>query len=249
MAMARERLKQAVDAVGLGQHLRTLKRPFDSKVLKRDRRDNEHLRLLLAFVLAPESNCIDVGCHNGDVLGLMTACAPHGRHVAYEPLPHLCRSLAERFPSVDVRCAALSDAAGSAEFVYVKSHPAYSGLRRRTYPGSERVETIQVRTEVLDTSLPAGYVPTLIKIDVEGAERQVLEGAIETISRHKPVVVFEHGLGGADHYQTTPIDVFRLLCHQGGLRIFDMDGGGPYGESQFEHSFHSGKRWNYVAHR
>lgn len=249
MALTRERVKQVVDTVGLGPQLRRLKRPFDSAVMKRDRRDNEHLRLLLAFLLAPDSNCIDIGCHNGDVLRLMASYAPHGRHVAYEPLPHLHMSLTQRFPSVDVRRAALSDAAGSAEFVYVKSRPAYSGFRHRTYPRSEETETIQVKTEVLDSALPSDYVPTLLKVDVEGAEQQVLQGAIDTIARHKPVVVFEHGVGGADHYGTKPGDLFRLLCGDGGLRIFDMDGGGPYGASEFEHSFHSGKRWNYVARR
>jgi hypothetical protein len=49
-----------------------------------------------------------------------------------------------------------------------------------------------VATERLDETLPAGYMPRLIKIDVEGAERQVIEGAIEAISRCKPAVWFDH---------------------------------------------------------
>jgi hypothetical protein len=63
-------------------------------------------------------------------------------------------------------------------------------------------QMIIVRTERLDRSLPAGYVPAVIIIDVEGAEQQVVEGALETIRRHQPIVVFEHGLGAADHYGT-----------------------------------------------
>lgn len=248
MALARARLKHTVEAMGAGPHLRTLRRTFDPAA-KRDHRDNEHLRLLLAFLLVPDANCIDVGAHHGDVLGPIVAYAPHGRHIAYEPLPHLCRDLAARFPSVDLRCAALSNVAGQAPFIHVRSRPAYSGFRRRTYPGAETTETIHVKTETLDASLPEDYVPSLIKIDVEGAEQQVIEGAMGIIARHKPVVVFEHGKGGADHYGTTPGDIFRLLNREAGLRIFDMDGTGPLGLTTFEHNFETGERWNYVAHQ
>ncbi len=74
----------------------------------------------------------------------------------------------------------------------------------------------------------------MIKIDVEGAEREVLEGAIETIVRYKPTVVFEHGKGAAPHYATGPRDVYALLCAQAGLRIFDLDGQGPFDLAEFE---------------
>ncbi|MEA2340739.1 MAG: Methyltransferase FkbM domain, partial [Solirubrobacteraceae bacterium] len=31
-----------------------------------------------------------------------------------------------------------------------------------------------------------------MKIDVEGAEREVLDGALEALATHRPIVVFEH---------------------------------------------------------
>jgi Methyltransferase FkbM domain len=90
-------------------------------------------------------------------------------------------------------------------------------------------------------------VPALIKIDVEGAERQAIEGAIETISKYKPIVIFEHGKGGATHYGTSPRDIYELLHDLAGLRIFDLDGNGPYNLSQFEESYALDNRWDYVA--
>ena len=71
-----------------------------------------HLRLLLAFSLSADSNCIDVGSHRGDVLREMVRLAPLGTHVAYEPVPESCAQLVAAFPQVDVRQAAASNVDG-----------------------------------------------------------------------------------------------------------------------------------------
>src|SRR5207249_1370277 len=105
--------------------------------------------------------------------------------------------------------------------------PACSGFLEISYPKQPQIEKLTVRTETLDRNLPAGYVPAFIKIDVEGAERQVIEGGIETISKYKPIVVFEHGKG-ASHYGTQPHHIYDLLHKEAGLDIFDLDGNGPY---------------------
>ena len=210
---------------------------IDDFSLARDRQDMEHLRLLLAFVLAAESNCIDVGAHAGMYLREIVRCASDGRHIAYEPLPHLNEQLIKDFPQVDVRLAALSNKSGEASFTHVKSNPGFSGFKQRTYPGEEQLELVTVNVESLDASLPDNYVPTLIKIDVEGGEQQVIEGAIKTIATHKPIVIFEHGRGAAEHYGTGPTDIFRLLCVQAGLRIFDLDGNGPYSLEDLSRQF------------
>lgn len=215
----------------------------------RDKLDNDHLNLLLAFLLAPDSNCIDVGCHEGKFLEHMLELSPAGKHYAFEPLPHMYAHLAQQFPNVELRNVALSNRQGTSTFTHVKTLPGYSGFRRRTYPGQQEIEEIEVQVVDLDSVLPPDYVPTLVKIDVEGAEYEVLSGAVATLSKHKPIVVFEHGLGAADHYGTTPTQVHDLLAIEVGLRIFDLDGNGPYSASQFEEAFYANERWNFVAHR
>jgi FkbM family methyltransferase len=220
-----------------------------SPTARREARDDERLRLLLAFVLGEDSNCIDVGAHRGGVLEHIVRLAPRGRHIAFEPLPELCTELRERFPGVDVRESALSNERGERTFVFVQNHPALSGFRRRDYPSAPVMREISVEVDRLDDSLPEGYVPALIKIDVEGAEREVLEGALETIARHRPAVVFEHGKGAAPHYGTQPRDLYGLLCDRAGLRIFDLDGNGPFALRDLERIFERGDRWNFVAHR
>jgi FkbM family methyltransferase len=241
-----DRLKRAALRTGVGGPLRAVKRRFEPAHVRRDRADHVRLENLLTEVLRPDSNALDVGCHQGAVLAKIVQLAPTGRHVAWEPLPDLCARTAARFPEVDVRCAALSDRAGEREFVHVTSLPGWSGFRARPYPGAQSTETIHVRTERLDDALPDGLAPAFVKIDVEGAELEVLRGGIETITHHRPVVVFEHGAGSADHYGTAPADVWELL-DGAGLRVSGLDGAGPFTLAEFEDEFARAERVNFVA--
>ena len=247
MGRARQQLLRAARKAGVEDPLRRLQRALEPPATRRNRRDDENMRLVMAAVLAPDSCCIDVGANVGTVLADMIAIAPEGRHIAYEPLAELCGSLRSRFPTVEVRNAALSDRDGDATFTRVRSAPSQSGFRP-VGAGAEDAEEISVRVERLDGALPEGYVPALMKIDVEGAEELVLRGALETISRHRPVILLEHGNRAAE-YGTTADAVFDLLAHDAGLRIFDMDGGGPYTREQFRAvaSPPAAKRWNFLA--
>jgi len=239
--------RRLVFRVGLGPMGRRLRHLLPSRALRRDRLDNEHLRLVLVSVLATDSNFVDIGANVGSVLDDVLRLSPGGEHYAFEPIPSLANELQMRFPTVSVCALALSDTPGRREFTYVKSRPGYSGFRVRTYTGAEDLEKIQVDVGRLDDVLPPEYRPALIKIDVEGAELEVLRGARKTIERHKPVVVFEHGRGAAGHYGTRPEHVFDLLSGELGLRLFDLDGGGPYDRDAFVASFEGGRRWNYLA--
>lgn len=244
---ARAAARRAVLSSPIAPQVRRAARLVESKATRRDRRDNDALQLLVAASLAADGSAIDIGANEGRVLHEIVRVAPAGRHIAYEPIPELAEDLIRRYPGVDVRRAALSDEQGEAEFTHVKSRSGYSGLRERTYPGKEELEKIQVRIERLDDTLPEGFVPAFVKIDVEGAEVGVFRGAIEMLERHRPVVVFEHGKGGAPAYGTGPADVYALLVDRAGMRIFDMDGEGPYSRDQLEQVFELGTHWNFFA--
>jgi FkbM family methyltransferase len=228
--------------LGVEPQLRLAQDAVSPWYVRRARRDDAHLRAIMAAVLRPDANCIDVGANVGDMLETMTRLAPEGRHIAYEPLPDLAAGLARRFPDVDVRQAALSDAAGEATFYRRTDAVARSGLE----PTGES-EPITVRLEALDETLPDGYVPHFVKIDVEGAELAVLRGAIETLRRHRPVVALEHG-NTALRYGTTHAMVHDLLAGEAGLRIFDLDGEGPLDRATFDRvADPPGRRWNFLA--
>ena len=211
--------------------------------------------LVMARVVRPDAVCLDVGCHAGDLLAMMVAFAPGGRFHGFEPLPAFHARLVREFPGPAFRFhrVALSDAAGTSTFNHVTSNPAYSGLLRRRYDRPhETEESIEVQTARLDDVLRAEGVDRVdfIKIDVEGAELRVLRGAVDTLARHRPYIVFEHGLGAADWYGTRPQQVHALLAAQGlsVSRLADWLGGRPaLDERGFAAAFDGGDYY-FLAH-
>jgi FkbM family methyltransferase len=204
----------------------------------------EHLELLMAYTLAPDDNVLDIGAYVGMVLERAVRRAPRGRHIAYEPLPELAAELASHYPQVEVRNAAVAASPGTATFFRNAPAPAQSSLNRLDVdPG--HLEPLEVRLEALDHDLPSGWAPALIKIDVEGAEAEVLEGARALLAQHQPFVVLEHGLAAA-HFGSDPGDVHRLLS-EAGLLVYDIDGNGPYDAKGFDDRVRPGDIWTFVA--
>ena len=170
-------------------------------------------KLVLKKVITPESNCIDIGCHKGEILDEILLLATNGRHLAFEPIPTFFEALKKTYASKAVIYPyALSDKQGTTTFHFVKNAPAYSGIKERDYAiDAPNIEKIKVEMMPLDDLIPEDYQPHFIKIDVEGGEFGVLKGAKATLEKHKPVVLFECGLGASEHYGTTPEALFDYL--------------------------------------
>jgi len=212
---------------------------------------------IMERVLREDSNCVDVGCHQGSILQEMLRFAPKGTHFAFEPLPLLYQGLQEAFggrANLHLYDYALSDTAGTSSFQYVVTNPGYSGFRRRSYNRpDEQLQEITVKTNLLDNLVPRRVPIRFIKVDVEGAELQVFKGAVETITSNQPIIVFEHGLGAADHYGTGPGQVYDLLVCRCGLRLFLLgewleSGGGSFlSRAAFYEQFSSGRNYYFLA--
>jgi FkbM family methyltransferase len=179
--------------------------------------------------------------------------APDGLFFAFEPLPELFEYLRSRFgsdPRVRLYNLALSDTNGMDCFQHYLDEPALSGFRR-TDLGRPwgNVETINVKKDRLDDILGDNRVD-MVKIDVEGAELQVLRGARETLSRYKPYVLFEHGEAAAQ-YDTQPEDIFDLLADCG-LKISLLDkflsGGPTLSKSGFAQISKSNSEFYFLGH-
>lgn len=214
----------------------------------RDEVENAAMAAVLARILWEDSNCVDVGSHRGGILRECVRRAPRGRHVAVEPLPDLAARLRRRFPGVEVLEAAASDRAGEAAFHHVLEAPGLSGLRRTGYPaGAGPVEALRVRTVRLDDVLPPDLPIHLLKVDVEGAELAVLQGAERTIATWRPFILFECEPGSAAAFATEPAALHALLAGRHGLGIYRLDGTGPLSREAFVRLVEQGEAWNFLA--
>jgi FkbM family methyltransferase len=170
-------------------------------------------KLVLKKSLSENSNCIDVGCHKGEILDEILRLAPKGKHLAFEPIPTFYEALKAKYQlAAKIYPYALSDSKGNATFNYVRNAPAYSGLKQRDYAvDTPEIEKIEVTMIPLDDLISQDALPHFIKIDVEGGEFGVLKGAEQTLKTAKPIILFECGLGASEHYGTTPNELFDFL--------------------------------------
>jgi FkbM family methyltransferase len=196
-------------------------------------REEIGIRAVLAAELRGGGTYVDVGTNRGQVLREAVRIAPGGRHVAFEPIPALSAEVARAFPDVDCRTMALGARAESTEFCYFRQLDGWSGLRRRPEISDVRgdPEFIQVEVSTLDEQL-AGVTPSVVKIDVEGAEIAVLEGGRGVLGESRPLIIFEHVYEAAALYGGQPGAPWDVL-HDLGYEIFSVTGDGPFTRSQF----------------
>ncbi len=188
---------------------------------------------VLASALRADGTYVDVGANRGQVLREAVRVAPGARHVAFEPIPGVLAELAREFPTVDCRQLAIGAEPGVAEFCHFRSLEGWSGLRRSPEISDEQgdPEMITVNVSTLDAEV-RDLAPTVVKIDVEGAELGVLEGARAVLGEARPLVVFEHVAAAAGLYGTRPEAVWDLLA-QLGYEIFAVTGEGPFARDSF----------------
>lgn len=173
--------------------------------------------------LKEDHNCIDVGVLEGEILDHFIKIAPKGQHFGFEPLPNKYAALKKKYAqqkNLKLYHTALGNTKGTTAFNYVTSNPGYSGIRKRKYdrPG-EKDTQIKVNITSLDSIIDELPPIRMIKIDVEGAEHLVIKGAQQLLKRDHPIVIFEHGKGGADIYGFSPGEMYDLLA-QHGYQIF-----------------------------
>lgn len=222
----------------------------------RNQRYDAYTKIIMARSLKPESNCIDIGCHKGEILDLMIKGSAKGLKIGFEPIPELYRFLTEKYsgdPLVKIYPTALYDKAGTTTFQHVLNAPAYSGIKKRRYDGKDvAIDQITVETNLLDHLIPSDLRVDLIKIDVEGAEFRVMKGAEQTLRRCTPVVIFEFGLGAADFYQANPSELYVFLTKNCGLNISTLkafiDHAAALNEMQFCGMFQNGSEYYFVAY-
>lgn len=155
---------------------------------KSGRRGDRELRLL-PLLVPRDRVAVDIGANRGVYTCFLAKLAP--RVIAYEPVPSMAAFIESAgLPKVEVRCAAASNESGSQVFsipIDAKGRRQFNGARLgRLDSPCEIVEVRKVRLDDEDLG-DVGFM----KIDVEGHEPAVIDGARETILRHRPLLQVE----------------------------------------------------------
>ena len=162
---------------------------------------------LLAEHIVPGSVVIEVGAHIGTHTVRMGQLAgPWGRVYAFEPQRKIYRELHHNLALNGVtNVVALRMAIGSGETRIIEMNPASPGNEGGTGVGAGG-DAAELRS--LDSF---GFERlSLLKIDVETYENEVLDGALDTIRRNRPVMLIEI-MGGHDPETASP-DVLERIA-------------------------------------
>jgi FkbM family methyltransferase len=188
---------------------------------------------VLAGSLRGDGTYVDVGANRGQVLREAVRIAPRGRHLAFEPIASLAAQIAHDLPQVDCRAKALGARAEMAEFCHFRALDGWSGLRRRPEISDSRGEPEYVTVEVSTLDAELGEIaPSVVKIDVEGAELAVLQGGHRSLAAARPLLIFEHTREAAALYDAEPGELWDLLTEMG-YEIFSALGEGPFTRAAF----------------
>jgi len=186
----------------------------------------EDVLLALRHLIAPGDVVFDIGGHHGlmAVVGAKAA-GPGGKVVTFEPNPgaraHLERHLAlNGVDNVAVEPVALSDRRGKTRFYVQNGDTTWNstligGFARRMASTS----VLTASTLSLDDYVAeSGLAPDVIKLDAEGAEFVILNGARKTIEKHRPVLIAEFNPEAAEAAGTTIGDYARYFRD----RLYDL---------------------------
>jgi len=144
----------------------------------------------------------DVGAHHGEWADAVHSAMPTARVTSCEILPPIAELLAARHRDADwltIRNIGLSDAAGSVEVTWNKDHDTTNSITPRSsskwFAGGD-LQTITCPVSTIDQLIAEGAPPPdLLKVDVEGHDAFVLDGANQLLGgdRAPRMIQFEYG--------------------------------------------------------
>ncbi|MCW2930937.1 MAG: methyltransferase FkbM family [Actinomycetia bacterium] len=150
-------------------------------------------------VLGAAPLIVDVGANVGQFANAAKLFFPEARVISFEPDPETYADLqvnTQGLKDVDLHNTGLGDRDGALTF-YRHELSVMSSFSAEADSMARHGESTELPVRRLDTVLDSDDQPDLLKIDVEGFERQVLQGAWETVARSRYVLI-EVSLGRAD---------------------------------------------------
>ena len=158
----------------------------------------QEIQEVLQLWLRPGMTVYDVGANVGFITVIAASLVgKRGSVCGFEPVPVLAdqavhNASLNQFRQVHIHRVALSDQDGEAVFQVSKNLTMGRLVNRESHEPDAANELV-VRKRKLDTLVAAEGLPApdLVKIDVEGAEAAVLDGAAEILQRTRPALLIE----------------------------------------------------------
>ncbi|MDR1360971.1 MAG: FkbM family methyltransferase [Rickettsiales bacterium] len=200
----------------------------------RDREEYElFLQIIMSFFVKPGDSVADVGANHG----FHTACmknlvGPGGKVWAFEALPHLAAKLSVDYAgdqSVNVIAKVLTKPGQSDKTRFCQvfgNDDAFSGIRQRwDVDESKKYTFVMLPQSTLDNEIPESENISFIKVDVEGADFDVLRGARRILLQSRPIVVFEYANDAAAQLYDYSHKEFYDFFNDTGYQLFRFYGG------------------------
>ena len=165
----------------------------------------------------------------------------------FEPQPQLAQNI-ERYPNPRIRVhnMGLSDHEGQLTLRI----PIINGVERKAQatfrPLGGPSRALKIPVKCLDDFQFTDV--TLVKIDVEGLESQVIAGGVETIRREKPVLLVEIEQRHLDPSGLKLEDVFRQILELGYRGSF-LERGNPKDIKYFDYDRHQKPYLDQIPHK
>ena len=184
--------------------------------------------LFVSGFLKPDHVCFDVGANVGYFTLLMASRVTAGEIHSFEPIPfcyHMlsCSIHLNGFANVITNNCAVGEIDGEATF-YISGDSAFSSM----IPHAE-ARRLTVAVTSIDKYVRSRNIKKIdfLKIDVEGAELQVVLGATELLAdqvRRPGLIMMEIGIDGAGKISDSSIEVIRFMRNHGYAPMILRDG-------------------------
>jgi FkbM family methyltransferase len=182
----------------------------------------------------PQKDVLDIGANVGFYTVLFAKIINRDNKVlAVEPAPLVLEYLRRNIErngctkSVLIFEGVAANVKGDSQINIIPGMEEFSSIGKIVHPyvTGKKSMSLEVKGDTVDNLVrDFGLRPGFIKIDVEGAEYLVLEGAINTIQTHRPTIVFELSEIMLSSCGTKPQIVFQLLQNLGYRWLPTSDG-------------------------
>jgi FkbM family methyltransferase len=170
----------------------------------------------------PGESCVDIGANVGRVTReMLKATGPGGTVLAVEPMPKWAdeiEALKKEHPNLSLqRCGLAERPCDGWSVTEDPNNPGNGGLTY--FKGDVKVPVTTL--DIVMCQRPANF----IKIDVEGMEVDVIMGGWRTLTRFKPVIVYESHPEFAQARGQPVFHWIELMLNSLGYKLYDLRNG------------------------